>query len=263
MATGHSPLAQFEIKQLLPLPEIAGVDLSFTNSALFMLIAVGCSVAFLVLGMGRGGVIPGRMQMLVETVHNAIANMVEQTAGHKSKAYFPFIFALFIFILFANALGLIPYGFTATSHIIVTFALAIVVFLAVTLTGFAKHGLHFFGLFVPEGVPKVMIPFLFVVELLSFCVRPFSLSIRLFANMLAGGILLKVFAGMAAGMVVAGLYGNPEAQQDPSLLQLLLAPLPLLLTIALTGFKLFVAGLQAYIFSILTAVYLHDALEMH
>jgi F-type H+-transporting ATPase subunit a len=263
MTTAHSPLAQFEIKQLVPLPNIAGLDLSFTNSALFMFIAVALSVLFLVMGMGRATIIPGRMQMLVETMHNAIANMVEQTAGHKSKAFFPFIFSLFIFIIFTNALGLIPYGFTVTSHIIVTFALAILVFVAVTITGFAKHGLHFFGLFVPEGVPKVMIPFLFVVELLSFCVRPFSLSIRLFANMLAGGILLKVFAGMAAGMVVAGLYGNEAAHQAPSVLQLFLAPLPLLLTIALTGFKLFVAGLQAYIFSILTAVYMHDALEMH
>jgi F-type H+-transporting ATPase subunit a len=263
MTTAHSPLAQFEIKQLVPLPNIAGLDLSFTNSALFMFIAVALSVLFLVMGMGRATIIPGRMQMLVETMHNAIANMVEQTAGHKSKAFFPFIFSLFIFIMFTNALGLIPYGFTVTSHIIVTFALAILVFVAVTITGFAKHGLHFFGLFVPEGVPKVMIPFLFVVELLSFCVRPFSLSIRLFANMLAGGILLKVFAGMAAGMVVAGLYGNEAAHQAPSVLQLFLAPLPLLLTIALTGFKLFVAGLQAYIFSILTAVYMHDALEMH
>jgi F-type H+-transporting ATPase subunit a len=261
MSASHSPLAQFEIKPIIPFPSVGGIDLSFTNSALFMFLAVALSALFLMKGMGRGTVIPGRMQMLVETMHNSIANMVEQTAGHKSKPYFPFIFTLFIFVMFMNMLGLVPYGFTATSHIIVTFALAIAVFLAVTVTGFAKHGLHFFHLFVPAGAPMVMIPFLFVVEIFSFCVRPFSLAIRLFANMLAGGILLKVFAGMAAGMVVAGLYGSHGG--EPSLLQLFLAPLPLILTIALTGFKLFVAGLQAYIFSILTAVYLHDALEMH
>jgi len=263
MATAHSPLAQFELKQLIQLPPIAGIDFSFTNSALFMLIAVTLSVLFLVFGMGRAAMVPGRMQMLVEILHNAIANMVEQTAGHKSKAFFPFIFTLFIFIMFVNALGLIPYGFTVTSHIIVTFALALLVFIGVTITGFVKHGWHFFSLFIPSGVPKIMLPFLFVVEVFSFCVRPFSLAIRLFANMLAGGILLKVFAGMAAGLVVAGIYGAPEAHQDAQWWQLFLAPLPFLLTIGLTGFKLFVAGLQAYIFSILTAVYLHDALEMH
>ncbi|MGB4100437.1 MAG: F0F1 ATP synthase subunit A [Alphaproteobacteria bacterium] len=256
MPASHSPLAQFEIKPLLTLPPFAGFDVSVTNATLFMFIAVALATTFIVMGMGRGAVIPGRLQMLVEYIHNAIAGMVEQTAGEKSKPFFPFIFALFLFILFCNMLGLVPYGFTVTSHIIVTFALALVVFLLVTLTGFARHGLHFFMLFLPKGAPMVMAPFLFVIEIMSFCVRPFSLSIRLFANMLAGGILLKVFAGMVAGMTVAGLY-------EGHIVQLFLAPLPLILTILLTGFKLFVAGLQAYIFCILSAVYLHDALEMH
>ncbi len=256
MTAPHSPLAQFEIKPVFSLPAIADMDFSVTNSTLFMFAAVALATAFMVFGMGRGTVIPGRFQVLVEYLHNAIAGMVEQTAGEKSKPFFPFIFALFLFILFCNMLGLLPYGFTVTSHIIVTFALALAVFLLVTFTGFARHGLHFFMLFLPKGAPMVMAPFLFVIELMSFCVRPFSLSIRLFANMLAGGILLKVFAGMVAGMVVAGIF-------EGDIVQLLLAPLPLILTILLTGFKIFVAGLQAYIFCILSAVYLHDALEMH
>jgi F-type H+-transporting ATPase subunit a len=256
MAALHSPLAQFEIKPLLALPSISGLDLSITNSTLFMFIAVGLAFVLMTVGMGRRAIIPCRMQALVEYLHNGIANMVSSTAGDKSKPYFPFMFTLFIFILFCNILGLVPYGFTVTSHIIVTFALALFVFLMVTATGFACHGLHFFTLFLPHGTPWYMAPFLYVIEVVSFCVRPFSLSIRLFANMLAGGILLKVFAGMVAGMLVAGIWEHQTAQ-------LFLAPLPLLLTILLTGFKLFVAGLQAYIFVILSAVYLHDALEMH
>lgn len=263
MAAQHSPLAQFEIKPLFALPHVAGLDFSITNSTLFMFIAIGAAFALMTVGMRRRTIIPGRMQALVEYLHNGIANMVASTAGEKSKPYFPFIFTLFMFILFCNVLGLIPYGFTVTSQIIITFALALLVFLMVTVTGFMRHGLHFFALFLPHGTPWYMAPFLYVIEVVSFCVRPFSLSIRLFANMLAGGILLKVFAGMVAAMLVAGLFGDHATHKGPDFIQLLLAPLPLLLTILLTGFKLFVAGLQAYIFAILSAVYLHDALEMH
>jgi F-type H+-transporting ATPase subunit a len=263
MAGAHSPLAQFEIKHLVTLPPVLGIDVSFTNAALFMLLAVGLAVLFLVAGMGRRAVVPGRMQMLVEIVHNAIADLVSQTAGKQSKPFFPFVFSLFIFITFTNALGLLPFGFTVTSQLVVTLALGILVFSVVTITGVVKHGVHFLALFLPPGAPKLMMPVLFIIELVSFCIRPLSLAVRLFANMLAGGILLKVFAGMVGGMVVAGLVGNPATQTAPSLGALLASPLPFLLTIALTGFKLFVAGLQAYIFSILTAVYLHDALEMH
>ncbi|MEJ0061618.1 MAG: F0F1 ATP synthase subunit A [Alphaproteobacteria bacterium] len=257
----HSPLQQFEIKTLIPLPHVAGMDLSFTNAALFMFIAVAVSAGLILIGMKPKAVVPGRLQMLVESLHDMISNMVEQTAGHKSKPYFPFVFSLFVFIMFANMLGMIPYGFTPTSHIIVTFALAILVFLAVTVTGFVRHGFHFFSLFIPKGAPWWLAPFLFVVELISFCVRPLSLSVRLFANMMAGGILLKVFAGMIATMAIAGLFG--EEGHSPSIMQLALAPLPFVLTVMLTGFKLFVAAIQAYIFSILTSVYLHDALELH
>jgi F-type H+-transporting ATPase subunit a len=262
MAEGHSPLQQFEIKNLIELPPVAGMDFSFTNASLFMLIAVASSVLFLVLGMGRRTIIPGRMQVLVEVLHNGIASMVEQTAGAKSRPFFPLVFALFLFICFCNALGMLPFGFTVTSQLIVTLALGGLVFLAVTVTGFMLHGGHFFALFVPPGVPKAMIPVLFTIELVSFCIRPLTLAIRLFANMMAGGILLKVFAGMVGGMVVAGVAGV-EGAEGGSFIQLFLAPLPFLLTVVLTGFKLLVAALQAYIFTILTAVYLHDALEMH
>lgn len=247
----HSPLEQFQIKRLIEIQPVDGLDLSFTNSTLFMLIAVGLSVALIVAGMRGAAIVPGRFQMLVEHLHNLIATMVDQMAGEKAKPYFPFIFSLFMFIMLCNTLGMVPGGFTVTSHIVINLALAVGVFLTVTLTGFIRHGLKFLGLFVPHGAPWWMAPFLFVIELLSFCIRPFSLSVRLFANMLAGGILLKIFAGMVAGMITAGGIA------------LWLSPLPFILTIALTGFKLFMAALQAYIFSILASVYLHDALEMH
>ncbi|MBI1273415.1 MAG: F0F1 ATP synthase subunit A [Alphaproteobacteria bacterium] len=253
MAAGHAhnPMTQFELKTLAEF-SFAGYDFSFTNSTLFMLIAVTLSAGIVIAGMRPAAMVPGRFQMLVEYLHNSIANMVEQSAGPRSKAFFPFIFALFMFIMFCNMLGLVPGGFTVTSHIVINFALALFIFFLCTVVGFVKHGFHFFALFLPKDAPVVMVPVLFVVEIISYCVRPFSLSVRLFANMLAGGILLKIFAGLVGTMILAG-----------GVVGLVLSPLPFILTVGLTGFKLFVAGLQAYIFSILTAVYLHDAIEMH
>lgn len=245
-----SPLHQFEITTLVPL-EVAGYDVSLTNSSLFMILATLSATLFVALGMRKKEVIPGRFQSAVEMLHNSVANIVGDTAGEHSKPYFPIIFSVFVFILFCNLLGMIPGSFTVTSHILVTFLLALLVFLTVTITGFVRHGFHFFSLFVPHGTPWPMVPFMFVLELFSYCVRPFSLAIRLFANMMAGHIMLKVFAGMAASLVVGGGV------------TMLLAPLPIILNVALTGFEFFVAGLQAYIFSILAAVYLHDALELH
>ncbi|MBY0429104.1 MAG: F0F1 ATP synthase subunit A [Alphaproteobacteria bacterium] len=245
-----SPLHQFEIHTILPL-NVAGYDVSLTNSSLFMILAVITATLFFVMGMQKKALIPGRFQSAAEMLHNSVANIVSDTAGEHSKPYFPLIFSIFVFILFCNLLGMIPFSFTVTSHILVTFCLALVVFFAVTLTGFARHGLHFFSLFVPEGTPLLMVPFMFILEVLSFCIRPFSLSIRLFANMLAGHIMLKVFATMAIMMVSAGGMA------------MVLLPLPIILDVALTGFEFFVAGLQAYIFSILASVYLHDALELH
>lgn len=245
-----SPLHQFEIHTILPL-NVAGYDVSLTNSSVFMILAVLSATLFFVFGMQKKALIPGRFQSAAEMLHNSVANIVSDTAGENSKPYFPLIFSIFIFILFCNLLGMIPFSFTVTSHIIITFALALIVFLAVTIIGFARHGLHFFTLFVPHGTPLVMVPFMFVLEIFSFCVRPFSLSIRLFANMMAGHIILKVFAGMAITLVASGGV------------TMLLLPLPILLNVGLIGFEFFVAGLQAYIFSILAAVYLHDALELH
>ena len=245
-----SPLHQFEINTIFPLT-VAGYDVSFTNSSLFMVLAVICSTVFFVLGMQKKALIPGRFQSAAEILHNSVANIVSDTAGENSKPYFPLIFSIFIFILFCNMLGMIPFTFTVTSHILITFCLALIVFMAVTITGFARHGLHFFSLFIPQGTPLLIAPLMFVLEVLSFCVRPFSLSIRLFANMMAGHIMLKVFAGLA---VMLAATGGMTA---------LLLPLPVIVNVGLIAFEFFVAGLQAYIFAILAAVYLHDALELH
>lgn len=247
----HSPLEQFEIKTLVPF-QAFGYDLSFTNSALFMFISLAAATLLLLMGLGRGQMIPGRAQALTETVYSTISNMVDSVSGPKARPYFPFIFSLFIFILFGNIIGMIPGTFTITSQLIVNFALAALVFFVVTITGFVRHGFHFLHLFVPSGTPLPLVPILFVIEMFSFCVRPFSLSIRLFANMLAGHILLKVFAGLAI-MLIGGLgamgYG--------------VAILPVLMNVFIVGFEFFVAALQAYIFAILASVYLRDALEMH
>lgn len=247
----HSPLEQFAIKTLMPL-QLGGFDVSFTNATLFKILAVLAITLLMTAGMGRGRLVPSRWQMLTETLYGTISNMVDSVAGSKARPYFPFIFSIFMFILMCNLLGMMPGSFTVTSHIVVTFALAALVFLVVTLTGFIKHGLHFFHLFVPKSTPLPLIPILFVLELFSFCVRPFSLSIRLFANMLAGHILLKVFAGMIVMLIGAlGAYGYA------------IATLPMLLNIFMIGFEFFVAALQAYIFAILSSLYLRDALEMH
>lgn len=246
-----SPLEQFEIRALTPpLFEIAGHPVAFTNSSLFMLAAVGAATLFFVLTMRAQAVVPGRWQMFAEKIYGMIAGMVESAAGEKARPYFPFIFSVFLFILFANLLGMIPHSLTVTSHIIVNLALAFLVFAVIIFTGFAKHGLHFFALFAPKGAPLAIMPILIVIELVSFLIRPFSLAIRLFANMLAGHILLKVFAGMTAGLATAGWLST-------------LGILPLFLNIAITGFEFFVAFLQAFIFSILISVYLRDALELH
>lgn len=245
-----SPIHQFEIHTLVPL-QLGSHDVSFTNSSLFMVLAGVSALAFITLGMRKKALIPGPLQSSVEMLYSGISGLLGDAAGKHSKPFFPFLFSIFMFILFCNLLGMIPGSFTVTSHIFVTFLLALLVFLAVTVTGFVRHGLHFFSLFVPQGTPPILIPLIFVLEVFSYMVRPFSLSIRLFANMLAGHIILKVFGGMAAGLVFA--TGIAPA----------LIPLPLIFNIAITGFEFFVSGLQAFIFAILSAVYLHDALEMH
>jgi F-type H+-transporting ATPase subunit a len=239
----HSPLAQFEVHTLVPI-KLGSVDASFTNAALFMVIAVAAITLFLSLGMQRRALVPGRWQSLVELSYEFIANLVRDNVGHEGRRFFPFVFALFMFILFANLIALIPYTFTVTSHIIVTFALAAVVFVMVTLVGLIKHGLHFFSLFLPKGVPIALAPLLIPIEIISFLARPVSLALRLFANLTAGHTMLKVFGGF---VVLLGLAGVA----------------PLLVIVVLYGLETLIAFLQAYVFTILTCIYLNDALHLH
>jgi len=242
-AEEHNPLAQFVIKPLLSL-RIGNLDVSYTNSALFMTIALVLASSFLLLATRRGALVPGRWQSLAEISYEFVANMIRDNVGQEGRKYFPFIFTLFMFVLFGNLLGLVPYSFTFTSHIIVTFALAAVVFIGVTIIGFKKHGLHFLSFLMPAGVPMFMAPLIIPIEILSYFTRPVSLSLRLFANMTAGHTMLKVFAGFVALLGVLGVV-------------------PLMLVAALTGLELIIAFLQAYVFTILTCVYLNDALHLH
>jgi F-type H+-transporting ATPase subunit a len=235
-------MEQFEIKRLLDL-RIGSLDASYTNSALWMTIAVVLATLLFVYGMRQRSLVPGRVQAVAELGYEFVAGMVRDNVGGEGKAYFPFILTLFVFILFCNTLGLVPYSFTPTSHIIVTFAMAVVVFVGVTIIGFAKNGLHFLQLFAPKGVPVYFLLFVAPLEVFSYFVRPFSLSIRLFANMLAGHTMLKVFGGFA---VMLGILAGWA---------------PIVLIFALTGLELIIAFLQAYVFTILTCLYLHDALH--
>ncbi|QJE72027.1 F0F1 ATP synthase subunit A [Aerophototrophica crusticola] len=244
------PLHQFEIQRYIPL-QVGDLDLSFTNSALFMVLAVLLSAGLLIMGMRGRAMVPGRLQSMAEILYEFVADMVRENAGPQARRYFPFIFSLFIFILFGNLLGLIPTAFTFTSHIIVTFALAMVVFVFVTILAFARHGLHFFHFFLPEGTPGFIAPLIIPIEVISYFVRPISLSIRLFANMLAGHTMLKVFAGFS--VTLAGLGGIGYAA----------GLIPVALNVALFGLEFLVACIQAYVFALLSCVYLRDALELH
>ena len=246
----NSPVEQFTIKTLYEL-NFMGVDISFTNASLFMMLSILGSTGFLYLGSKKQAIVPGRLQSLVEMSYEFVANMVKENAGKESQAYFPFIFTLFMFILFGNLLGMIPYSYTFTSQIAVTFTLAAIVFIGVTIIALFKHGFKFFTYFFPSGVPIGLAPLLIPIEIISYFIRPISLSVRLFANMLAGHTMMKVFAGLIIMMGSAG--GILKAG----------AVLPLLAVIGLTGLEFLVAALQAYVFSILTCMYLHDALHLH
>jgi len=244
VAEGQSPLAQFEIKTLVPI-EMFGVNASFTNSSLFMVLTVITVSLFLIGGMRRSAMIPGRWQSMAELSYVFIANMVKDNVGSEGRPYFPFIFTIFMFILVGNFWGMMPYSFTFTSHIAVTFAMAFFVFIGVTIIAIAKHKLHFLTFFMPPGVPMVMAPLLIPIEIISYLSRPISLSVRLFANMLAGHTLLKVFAGFIISLGVAAGW------------------LPFVFVIALTGLEFVIAFLQAFVFAILTCLYLNDALHLH
>lgn len=242
------PIHQFTIQKLIPI-EVGGVDFSFTNSALFMVLTVAGASAFLMLSTRGRGLIPGRWQSAAEMTYEFVAQTLRESAGSEGMKFFPFVFSLFMFILVANLWGMFPYFFTVTSHIIITATMAMAVILLVLGYGLWKHKLHFFKLFVPSGVPGVLLPFITLIEVLSFISRPISLSIRLFANMLAGHITLKVFAGFVVLLGSAGTVG------------ILGAILPLAATVALTALEFLVAALQAYVFAILTSLYLNDALH--
>jgi len=237
------PLEQFTVERLIPL-HIGGVDVSYTNAAFLMTIAVMLVTALIMLGTRKHALIPGRWQSLAEMSYEFVADMVESNVGHAGQQFFPFVFTLFMFILFANFLGMVPYSFAVTGQIVVTFALAAVVFIGVTIVGIVRHGFHFLRLFVPQGVPAVLLILLVPIELLSYCIRPFTLSIRLFANILAGHTMLAIFAGFAASIGLFGIF-------------------PLGINILLVALEVLVAALQAYVFVILTCLYLSDAINLH
>ena len=234
---------QFLIEQLVPL-RVGNYDLSYTNSALFMTIAVVAVTGLLVLATSGSRLVPTRWQSVAELLYEFIANMVRDNVGKEGMRYFPFIFSLFMFVLFGNLLGMIPYGFTFTSHIIVTFAMAFFIFIGVTLIGLARHGLHFFTFFAPKGVPLVLLVLLVPIEIVSYMIRPLTLSVRLFANMMVGHTMLIIFAGFVVSM---GLFGI----------------LPLFFNVFLISLELLVALLQAFVFTILTCIYLNDAIHLH
>ena len=242
------PIQQFEIKPLIPL-EIGGVDLSFTNASAYMVLTVATATGFLLLATRRGSLVPGRWQMSAELVYDFIARTLRSNAGEQGMRFFPLVFSLFMFILVANLIGMFPYAFTVTSQLIVTFALAITVFTTVTLYGLFRHGAGFLRLFVPSGVPLVLTPIIVPIEVMSYFSRPVSHSVRLFAVMLAGHITLKVFAGFVASMTGLGTLG------------MLGAVLPFAMTVALTALEILMAVIQAYVFAMLTCMYLNDALH--
>lgn len=239
----HGPLEQFIIQPLVDV-KLAGVDLSFTNSALTMTMAVGLVITMLTIGMRRRALVPGRWQSIAELSYEFIANMLRENVGSEGRRFFPVIFSLFMFVLFGNMIGMLPYSFTFTSHLIVTFALALAVFISVTIIGFFRHGMHFFSFFVPPGTPILMWPLMIPIEIISYLSRPISLAVRLFANMTAGHTMLKVFASFVPALGAAGIA-------------------PLAFATALTGLEVLIAFLQAYVFTVLTCLYISDAVHLH
>ena len=240
-----NPMTQFKVYKIGPEIKFGNIDLSFTNSSLFMIISASLICLFLYFSTKERKIVPGKLQLISEMLFNFIAKMISDTAGSKAKPYFSFIFSLFVFVLLCNMVGMLPYSFTVTSHIIVTLIMALFIFFAVTVIGFLKHGFKYLSIFVPSGVPVVLLPLITVIEIISYLSRPVSLSVRLFANMMAGHTMLKVFGGFVISL---GLLGGW---------------LPLSFSVALTGLEILVAFLQAYVFAILTCIYLNDALNLH
>ena len=244
----NDPIHQFQIQKIFPI-EVGGMDFSFTNSSLFMALTVAAASAFLIFSTSGRGLVPGRLQSISEMAYEFVASTLRSAAGTDGMRFFPLVFSLFMFVLVANLFGMFPYFFTITSHIIVTFALAMLVILTVIFYGFMRHGMSFLKLFIPSGVPGALIPLVTMIEVISFLSRPISLSVRLFANMLAGHITLKVFSGFVVSLGAMGAVG------------IFGAILPLAMTVALTALEFLVAFLQAYVFAVLTCMYLNDALH--
>lgn len=247
----NDPIHQFQIQDLAGPISIGGYDISFTNSALFMGATVATITGLLLLASSKRALVPGRLQSVGEMWYSMIANMVENVLGKDGKPFFPLVFSLFSFVLIANMLGMFPYFFTVTSHVVVTVAMALFVVGLVVVVGIYKHGLGWFKLFVPSGVPIAILPFISLIEIISFLSRPISLGLRLFGNMLAGHIVLKVFAGFVVSLSALGFGG------------ILGAIAPMAMAVALTALEFLVAFLQAFVFAILTCVYLNDALHTH
>ena len=239
-----NPMHQFNVYRIGPEISLGNIDISFTNASLFMTISALVIISVFFAGTRRRAIVPTKIQLLTELSYTLVSKMISDTAGSKAKPYFPFIFSLFMFVLFCNMLGMLPYSFTVTSHIIVTFALAAVIFLGVTIIGFVNHGIGYLKLFIPSGVPLFLLPLIIIIEIISYLSRPVSLSVRLFANMMAGHTMLKVFGGFVISLGIIGGW------------------LPLSFTVALTGLEILIAFLQAYVFAILTCIYLNDALNL-
>ncbi len=240
-----NPMSQFDVYRIGPEIKVGALDISFTNASLFMILSTVSILLIFNIGSKKNSILPNKIQLLAELSYTFVSKMISDTAGSKAKPYFAFIFSLFMFVLFCNMFGMIPYTFTVTSHIIVTFVLASFIFIGVTVIGFIKHGFGYLKLFVPSGVPAVLLPLIVVIEIISYLSRPISLSVRLFANMMAGHTMMKVFGGFVISLGIVGGW------------------LPLSFSVALTGLEILVAFLQAYVFAILTCIYLNDALNLH
>jgi len=247
----YSPLEQFAIISLIPF-HVGNFYLSFTNSSLFMFLSTGLFLLLFSFVTTKGGsLVPSRWQSVIEMIYEFVANLVEEQIGKVGKKYFPLIFTTFTFLLCCNLIGMIPYSFTATSHVIVTFTLSISIFIAITIIGFQTHGIHFFSFLLPPGAPLALAPFLVVIELVSYCFRPISLGVRLFANMMAGHSLVKILSGFAWTMLNIGGISSISGL------------MPWVVVFALTFLEVGVCCLQAYVFAILVTIYINDAIHLH
>ncbi len=241
----HNPLSQFEVKSIFDL-HIGGIDISFTNSALYMVLVTILAIGFMVFATRKKSLVPSRLQTIAELVYNFIIDIVKTSIGNEGNKFFPLIFSLFIFILLCNVLGMTPYSFTVTSHVIVTFALSMIAFLTITIFAISRNGMKgFFHMFLPSGVPMLMAPMIFLIEFFSYLIRPITLSVRLFANIVAGHVLLKVVAGFIISLGLAFGFA------------------PMIFAVLMTGFELFVAVLQSYIFAVLVCAYFGDVTKQH